>query len=232
MFLSGMCAVPGCGHANRLYEGMCRKHLAWMKSYGTVEPPVCSFEDCGVTYDSDPSGQFKASMCNKHYLSNRRADKRAETTGPRLCKLEGCGVDVSRGRNNQKACTSEHQIKAWMIDFQMSEPVRAKIDKSKREGDRRARKFNNPGYEEFTAADWFAVLVAADFRCTYCKTQTYEMQMDHVIPLSKGGPHCLSNVTPACGPCNRSKHDSTVEDWRAREERKSVKKRRSFLLAT
>lgn len=226
-----MCGVPGCGDAKRLFDGMCRKHRGWMNDYGTVEPPICSFEDCDVTYDDDPSGQFRAGMCNKHYLGNLRADKRAKSTGPRYCRLEGCGIDISRGRGNQKACTPEHQVKAWMIDLQMSEPVRAKIDKSKREGDRRARKFNNPGYEQFTAAEWFAVLVEGDFHCTYCPTRTYDMQMDHVIPLSKGGPHCLSNVTPACGPCNGSKHDSTVEEWRAREARKDVKPRRSYILA-
>ncbi|WP_177235851.1 HNH endonuclease [Arthrobacter sp. ov118] len=220
--LQGQCDVHGCGHAKRLYDGVCRKHREWMKNYGTVDPPVCSFEDCGVTYDEDPSGQFRAGMCNKHYLSNLRADKRAKSAGPRFCVLEGCGIDISRGRSNQKACTPEHQVKAWMIDLQMTEPVRARINKNKREGDRRARKVNNPGYEQFTAADWFAVLVAADFRCTYCEDRTYDMQMDHVIPLSKGGPHCLSNVTPACGSCNQSKRDSTVEDWRAaRRERKA-----------
>jgi len=229
-FRSGMCAVPGCGHANRLYEGMCRKHRDWMANYGSVETPICSFEDCTVTYDTDPSGQFRAGMCNKHYLSNLRAEKRAKSTGPRFCVLEGCGIDISRGRSNQKACTPEHQVKAWMRDLQMSEPVRTRIDNNKREGDRRARKFQNPGYEPFTAADWFAVLVATDFRCTYCKTQTYDMQMDHVIPLSKGGAHCLGNVAPACGPCNQSKHDSTVEEWEAREERKTAAKHRSFTL--
>jgi len=28
---------------------------------------------------------------------------------------------------------------------------------------------------------------------------------DHVKPLSKGGPHCLANLRPACKPCNCSK---------------------------
>lgn len=28
---------------------------------------------------------------------------------------------------------------------------------------------------------------------------------DHVKPLSKGGPHLLANIRPACGPCNQRK---------------------------
>jgi 5-methylcytosine-specific restriction endonuclease McrA len=29
--------------------------------------------------------------------------------------------------------------------------------------------------------------------------------VDHFIPLALGGPHCLSNLRPACGSCNSSK---------------------------
>lgn len=35
--------------------------------------------------------------------------------------------------------------------------------------------------------------------------------IDHVIPLARGGPHCLANLRPACRRCNSSKSDS---DWR------------------
>ena len=28
---------------------------------------------------------------------------------------------------------------------------------------------------------------------------------DHVKPISKGGPHILANLRPACAPCNLSK---------------------------
>lgn len=31
--------------------------------------------------------------------------------------------------------------------------------------------------------------------------------VDHVKPLSKGGPHMLANLRPACAPCNLSKKD-------------------------
>jgi len=32
-----------------------------------------------------------------------------------------------------------------------------------------------------------------------------EMEMDHVIPISKGGKHEVSNVKMCCGKCNRKK---------------------------
>ena len=35
--------------------------------------------------------------------------------------------------------------------------------------------------------------------------------VDHVIPISRGGPHCLSNLRPACQPCNAAKGAKTLE---------------------
>lgn len=42
-------------------------------------------------------------------------------------------------------------------------------------------------------------------RCWVCATDG-DMQIDHVKPLSKGGPNMLSNHRPICGPCNMRKH--------------------------
>lgn len=30
-------------------------------------------------------------------------------------------------------------------------------------------------------------------------------ELDHVVPLSRGGPHTVANLVPACLRCNRSK---------------------------
>lgn len=40
-------------------------------------------------------------------------------------------------------------------------------------------------------------------KCWMCG-DPYEV-LDHVKPLSKGGPNILSNIRPACAPCNGSK---------------------------
>lgn len=180
----------------------------------------CGVEDCDITSEDDPA--FKAGKCNVHYLRDYRANVRAEMTGPRICAAEGCAVDISRGRLNQRFCNSECQQRAWTATTDQ-EQLRAR--KSKRQGDRRARKYNNPGYEFFTYEEWLDLLIACGFRCTYCHAIPSEgLQMDHIFPLAQGGPHCLANVTPACGPCNRAKHDSTVEEWLVREERKALKR--------
>lgn len=181
---------------------------------------ICSAEGCEVTSMDDPT--FKAGRCNIHYLRDYRGDAREEMTGPRFCSASDCEVDITRGRLNQRFCSGACQQRAWTATTDQ-EQLRAK--RSKKQGDRRARKYNNPGYEHFSYQEWLDLLIACGFRCTYCHGTPVEgLQMDHIFPLAKGGPHCLANVTPACGPCNRAKHDSTLEEWLVREERKELKK--------
>ena len=51
-------------------------------------------------------------------------------------------------------------------------------------------------------------------RCYWCSTsiaKTY--QIDHYIPLSKGGEHLIDNIVLACPHCNMSKHDKDPIDF-------------------
>jgi 5-methylcytosine-specific restriction endonuclease McrA len=43
-------------------------------------------------------------------------------------------------------------------------------------------------------------------RCAYCVTAV-ATERDHIIPVSKGGPTELWNLTLACGACNRRKRN-------------------------
>lgn len=45
-----------------------------------------------------------------------------------------------------------------------------------------------------------------DYRCWMCRTAAFQA-WDHVKPLTKGGLHVLSNLRPACNPCNQAKSD-------------------------
>lgn len=46
-------------------------------------------------------------------------------------------------------------------------------------------------------------------RCWMCgKTLTTGFHWDHVKPLNRGGSDMLSNLRPACGPCNKAKRDT------------------------
>lgn len=54
-------------------------------------------------------------------------------------------------------------------------------------------------------------------RCAYCgdPVPPSAMQVDHVVPLRKGGEDTLDNMLPACRSCNHYKSTLTVEQFRA-----------------
>lgn len=70
---------------------------------------------------------------------------------------------------------------------------------------RRAAKFGKP----ISLNEWQKVLDFYNGRCAYCKTNRYE-HMEHVVPLSKGGVHDISNLVPACADCNQAKGSETT----------------------
>jgi 5-methylcytosine-specific restriction endonuclease McrA len=49
--------------------------------------------------------------------------------------------------------------------------------------------------------------------CTYCGSSD-KIEIDHIVPLSKGGRHSIGNLTPACRMCNASKGNKFLTEWR------------------
>jgi len=51
-------------------------------------------------------------------------------------------------------------------------------------------------------------------RCQYCgrRFSTSELSLDHVIPLSRGGPSTWENVVCACLPCNVRKGNRLLDE--------------------
>lgn len=201
-----------CGAQNKLYEGLCRKHWNLWDTYGTFEVPVCMEEGCEVTADTDPSRQFTSGRCNMHYLRFKRALDRASELGLRLCPH--CGSDMSTARRNaiycSVKCTQAASIARNIDDVRLRKRIAQAL--------RKAQKLENPGSIPFTVADWLELAERLEYRCTYCGrvTQPEDLQMDHIVPLHKTsrGPHALTNITPACSGCNRSKkHRPLLIAW-------------------
>jgi 5-methylcytosine-specific restriction endonuclease McrA len=81
---------------------------------------------------------------------------------------------------------------------------------------RRAFKCSNtPISDLLTSTEWLLILALADGHCAYCDKEA-KLTLDHVIPLSKGGKHSKDNVVAACGHCNSSKGNRTLEEWNAK----------------
>lgn len=73
---------------------------------------------------------------------------------------------------------------------------------------RRALEMNAEG-NGVTIQEWEEIKKDYNYLCAYCN-QKKTLEMDHIVPLSKGGKHDVDNVVPACKSCNSSKTASSL----------------------
>jgi 5-methylcytosine-specific restriction endonuclease McrA len=72
---------------------------------------------------------------------------------------------------------------------------------------KRARKKSAPG-RVVSGPEWLAIVTLCGNRCCICAVSGEEvpLEVDHIIPLTRGGSHDVDNVQPLCKPCNATKH--------------------------
>lgn len=77
-----------------------------------------------------------------------------------------------------------------------------------------------PG-SELSADDVKGVLDRAEGRCEWCNEEG-PLQIDHAVPVSRGGTNALDNLVAACATCNPSKGDSLPSEWVPRYWRERI----------
>lgn len=83
------------------------------------------------------------------------------------------------------------------------------------EQNRRARKAAQLG--ELDEATIELMYLHQDGLCAYCEYPLLALyQVDHIVPLSKGGKHDWSNIAIVCRRCNNSKYTTDVEAFMVR----------------
>lgn len=206
------CSVEGCVQPWRTRE-WCSKHYQRWQRHGSATAErvrqVCAVDGCSLH-------RVAHGLCSKH---NARMVRHGSPTariagevveGKRACSC--CGEDrplsdYYRGRAGRCArCRRAYNAaperrarrRIWAqknADY-MRDYARSYASL------RRLRTFaavNIP----FTKEQLDSRMQFFGSRCWMCRGE-FE-HIDHVKPLSKGGPHILANMRPACGSCNRSK---------------------------
>lgn len=60
-------------------------------------------------------------------------------------------------------------------------------------------------------AEFRALCERFENRCLACGAGDVPLTRDHVVPLSKGGRHHISNIQPLCGKCNSEKGTAIID---------------------
>lgn len=100
--------------------------------------------------------------------------------------------------------------KQQIMAYRRANPLKVALIEQKR----RAQRAGAPG--GITDTQWLSLCALYGERCLACGRSDVPLTLDHVIPLSRGGSHCIANAQPLCKPCNSSKGTQTI-DYRPAE---------------
>lgn len=85
------------------------------------------------------------------------------------------------------------------------------------------------GPPRLTLREWQQKLEEFNYQCAYCgadppseikstKRKEQWLEIEHLVPTSRGGEHRAHNVVPACPDCNKSKGSMTLAEWIVKKE--------------
>lgn len=107
-----------------------------------------------------------------------------------------------------RACHSECSLRTRNKEL-------ARASRRRSEANRRARKVKAAGTISREALD--AIEARFGSECLSCRS-TALLQWDHVIPLARGGAHCIANLQRLCRGCNERKQARDF-DYRSQEQK-------------
>ena len=161
---------------------------------------------CGRIYEQD----HKEEIAARKKAYRQRPDIKAAVKQYRLDRKEKISKQVKQYYNN-------HKEKILTLAKQYRQTPNGKVVDKKRRHKRRAQ-IAGVKYENFNPIKIFE---RDDYRCQLCGKKTrpdYNCfhslypNLDHIVPLNKGGAHTKKNTQCLCRLCNMVKHDTGKGD--------------------
>lgn len=110
---------------------------------------------------------------------------------------------------------NRHRLRSYVSEWVKRNPERKRILNQRR------RSLLKGSGGSFTSLDLFLILLSQDGKCPACGVEILDAyQIDHIIPVSKGGSGLPSNIQCLCAPCNLSKGSKNYEQWLAARKEK------------
>ena len=102
------------------------------------------------------------------------------------------------------------RLREYARQYRQAKPEVKRLSEQRRRARKVLGSLPDPVPFEAILAMW----EAQEGRCVYCKTALAgSYDIDHVVPLSRGGPHEVGNLQLLCPTCNARKHDKTHEEF-------------------
>lgn len=127
--------------------------------------------------------------------------------------------EETKARNAANYARNREQNIASALARAAADPEKHRESSRKDKRRRRALRLEN-GYESyrdnevFKYHNWICHLCDVAIDPTLPRNTRFGAQIDHIIPLARGGPDCFDNVAPAHGTCNTRRQDKSVEEFR------------------
>lgn len=169
---------------------------------------TCAYEPCGELFTASGRQKYCTVLCGRRaYTARRRADGRLAEQRRRLKDYNTSYMKTYREQHGDV-------LAEYLRQYRATEHGRA-VDRQ-HSMKRRAWKLA----AESDGHTWGGMMRQWEdddtFACVYCGAPFAEV--DHIMPLSRGGAHVLDNLVPSCVPCNRGvggKHDREPREWLA-----------------
>lgn len=166
--------------------------------------------------DKETQGiRYGGTLCRSCYRSVLGHLKELAKDLPVECDV--CGKDfVDRRRKYcSQRCSKIMNRRQWHSGLRERRKTDPELDTRLREAAqaRRHRRRAHKDGATFTVAEWRAVKQAWDNRCAYCGDTNVDLQVEHMLALSRGGEHAVGNIVPACMQCNTAKNTKTPSEW-------------------
>lgn len=106
---------------------------------------------------------------------------------------------------------NKEKQRAWQQEYKARDPERSRQRNAIHNNRARAKRL---GLETtFQWIDWVHILEAFEYACAFCGASGCLLDLEHLVPMSQGGPNTVGNVVPACRPCNAQKCRRPLEDF-------------------
>lgn len=150
---------------------------------------------------STPDGlHYHCKGCRSEYsLANRSKKSEAYKSWYRL------HADEQRAKARQYRLDNLEEVNKRLDAWRKANGLRMRHHRH----ERRARMKNN-GVFLVTKRDLKRIL---NNPCAYCG-KSGKVELDHVLPIDKGGRHSIGNLVAACPSCNRSKNNRLLVQWK------------------